>query len=175
MAIRKALERLYFGCGVIAAVCLMGIGVLVLLSVVARPIGLYIPGLNTYAGYLMAASSFMALAYTFRRNGHIRVNLLLSRLRGGRHRALQIWCHGIAALLSIYIAYYLIDMVLVSLDFGDVSEAADATPLWIPQSALAVGAVVFALSIVDSLIARLMGWERDGEEETGAQSDGGLG
>ena len=173
---RRALDRLYLGCGVIAAICLMGIGVLVLLSVIARPLGIYIPGLNTYAGYLMAASSFLALAYTFRQGGHIRVNLVLSRLRGAKRQGLQIWCHGVAALLSLYIAYYVIDMVLVSFGFGDVSEAADATPLWIPQSALAIGSVVFSICIWDSLIARIMGWERDpeGDDATGS-ADGGLG
>ena len=149
---RRLLDRLYLLCGALAALCLIAIGILVLTSIVSRPLGIYIPGLNAYAGYAMAASSFFALAYTFRRGGHIRVNLVLNQVKGQARWFLEIWCHTVAAGFASYLSWFCIKMVRISLDFGDVSEGADATPLWIPQMALAIGSAVFALAIVDRLV-----------------------
>ncbi len=148
---RRLLDRLYLLCGALAAVCLVAIGLLVLTSIISRPLGIYIPGLNTYAGYAMAASSFFALAYTFRRGGHIRVNLVLNQLSGRGLWLAEIWCHAVAAGFAAYLSWFCIKMVSISFDFGDVSEGADATPLWIPQTALAIGSAVFALAILDRL------------------------
>jgi hypothetical protein len=33
----------------------------------------------------------------------------------------------------------------------------DATPLWIPQTAMALGAVLFAVAVVDALLCHLRG------------------
>ena len=84
---RRFLDRLYLGCGALAAVFLVAIAVLILLSVISRLLGIYVPGLSDYAGYAMASSSFLALAYTFGRGGHIRVNVVLQAVRGGSRRA----------------------------------------------------------------------------------------
>ena len=149
---RRFLDRLYLLCGAAAALCLIAIGLLVLTSIISRPLGLYIPGLNAYAGYAMAASSFFALAYTFRRGGHIRVNLVLNQLSHRPRWFFEIWCHTVAAGFAGYLAWFCYKMVAVSIDFGDVSEGPDATPLWIPQTALALGSAVFTLAIVDRLI-----------------------
>ena len=40
-------------------------------------------------------------------------------------------------------------MVYVSYQYGDLSTGLDATPLWIPQMTMAVGAVLFAVAIFD--------------------------
>ncbi len=171
MLVRRSLNFLYLASGALAALCLVAIGLLVLASVVTRPLGIYIPGLNAYAGYAMAASSFLALAYAFRRGSHIRVGLVLSKLRGTARRIGEIWCLALAAGFSCYLAFYLYKLVSVSRMLGDVSEAADATPLWIPQVALAVGSGIFALSILDRLVCVLFGWENvdadDGDAEAG--------
>ncbi len=58
---RRFLDGLYLLCGAAAALSLIAIGLLMLTSVITRPLGLYVPGLNAYAGYAMAASSFVAL------------------------------------------------------------------------------------------------------------------
>lgn len=153
---RRLLDGLYLLCGALAALCLVAIGLLVVTSIISRPLGIYVPGLNAYAGYAMAASSFFALAYTFRRGGHIRVNLVLNQLTSRSRWLLEIWCHAVAAGFAGYLSWFCFKMVAVSLDFGDVSEGADATPLWIPQSALALGSAVFTIAIVDRLAEALV-------------------
>jgi hypothetical protein len=48
-------------------------------------------------------------------------------------------------------------MVRVSHMLGDVSESADATPLWIPQIGMAVGAVLLAIALADRLVCVAFG------------------
>ena len=157
MFLRRLLDGLYTVSGALAACCLVAIGVLVLTSIVTRPMGIYVPGLNAYAGYAMAASSFLALGYAFRRGSHIRVELVLSRFHGKARRLAEIWCLVLASGFSLYLAYYLYKLVVVSHMLEDVSEAPDATPLWIPQIALAVGSAILALSVCDRLVCTVLG------------------
>ena len=139
---RTALDRLYTAAGALAGLFLVAIGVLVLLSILTRLMGLYVPGLSAYAGYAMAGASFLALAYTFGSGGHIRVALFIDKFTGKVRRGAELWCLAVGSFLSGYLAWFSVKMVQVSYQLGDVSEGADATPLWIPQIAMALGAVL---------------------------------
>lgn len=150
---RRLLSGLYTVCGALAALFLGAIAVIVLLSITTRLLGLSIPGLSAYAGYCMAASSFLALAYTFQHGEHIRVAIFLQQLGGWRRRLAELWCLAAGAGLAGYLAWYSIRMVRVSMQIGDVSQAPDATPLWIPQLGMAVGATVLTIALIDRLIA----------------------
>ena len=151
--IRQCLDGLYRGAGLLAALFMMSIGVLFVTSVIARLFGTYLPGLNAYAGYAMAASSFLALAYTFKAGGHIRVALVLSRLEGRARWLAELWCLGVGTFLAAYVARFSIKMVQVSYAFGEVSEGSDVTPLWIPQLGMAIGSTIFAIALLDRLVA----------------------
>jgi TRAP-type C4-dicarboxylate transport system permease small subunit len=154
---RAALDRLYLAAGALAGLGLIAIAVLVLLSIVTRLLGLYVPGLSVYAGYAMATSSFLALAYTFGKGGHIRVALFIDKFSGPRRRAAELWCLAVGTFLAGYLAWFSVKMVRVSQMLGDVSEGADATPLWIPQIGMAVGSVLLAIALADRLISVALG------------------
>ena len=156
-ALRKALDGVYLAAGALAGLFLVAIGVLVLLSIVTRLLGLYVPGLTDYAGYAMACSSFLALAYTFGQGGHIRVSLFIDKIAGPRRRAAELWCLAAGTFLAGYLAFFSVKMVRVSHMLGDVSESADATPLWIPQIGMAVGAVLLAVALSDRLVCVVFG------------------
>jgi len=151
---RKILDGLYRICGGLAAVFLLLILCLIVLGMVARWAGFSMPGASNYAGYCMAAASFLAMAYTLNEGAHIRVHLLLSRL--GRFRRWgEIWCFAIAAAVVGYFAYYAIKATYWSFKLNDISQGQDATPLWIPQLAMSIGMAVFAIAILDRLICLL--------------------
>jgi len=154
---RKALDNFYDACGVCAALFLVAIGALILWQAGARWTGASSQGLSEYAGYCMAASSFLALAHTLRCGGHIRVLVFLQFLAGWRRRAAELWCLAAGAFFAGYLAWFSIKMVRVSYQLGEVSEGFDATALWIPQSAMAFGASVMFVAIADRLITVLMG------------------
>ena len=129
----------------------------VLLGVVAREVHWDIPGLDAYAGYAIAAALFLALPGTLQHGDHIRVTLLLDRVPTRLRAALEWWCLAVAFGLAVYIAWYALRLVWVSYTTHDISPAADASPLWIPQISMALGCIGFALSFGHALVERWQG------------------
>jgi len=159
-ALRRLLDGLYRACGIAAALCLIAILVIIVAQMVARWTGNVFPGATAYAGYAMAAASFLAFAHALTHGAHIRVGILLNA--AGRHRrALEIWCHLIGAAFAWFLARYAISKVWWSWRLGDVSQGQDATPLWIPQLPWAFGAIVFAVALTDRLVRLLAARDPD--------------
>ena len=144
------LDHLYRLCGAVAGACLVALITVIVLQMAARWSGFTFPGSTDYAGYLMAAASFFALAYAFAHGAHIRVNLLLSKL-GRFRRAGEIWCLLVGTGLALYFAYFAVKANYLSWRINDISQGQDATPLWLPQLAMSVGTVVFAIALIDHL------------------------
>src|SRR6185503_15683373 len=117
---------------------MVGLLVMVLVSILRRQLHFHVPGIDAYAGYMMAAAGFLALAHTLKRGEHIRVTLLLGALRGGAHRALEIWALAAATLLALLFAGYSCKLAWQSHAFHDISTSNDATPLWLPQLSMAL-------------------------------------
>ncbi len=154
--LRGLLDRLYDLAGALAALCLIALLIIICLQMIARWSGMVFLGSTAYAGYCMAAASFFALAHTLNHGGHIRVSLLLSQL--GRYRRLaEIWCFGIGSVLAVFLAAYAIKAVQISIKLNDISQGQDATPIWIPQLPMAIGATLFAIAMIDRLIHILAG------------------
>jgi TRAP-type C4-dicarboxylate transport system permease small subunit len=160
---RKVLDFLYDASAWLAALAMVGVLLMVLLSIVSRQVGFHVPGTDAYAGYAMAAAGFLALAHTLKRNEHIRVTLLLGRLQGRPRRGLELWALSAAVLLAALFAFYSVRLAWNSRAFNDVSTGNDATPLWIPQLAMALGTVVLLLAFIDEWLQELRGTRRSSE------------
>ncbi len=168
---RRCLDLLYKASGALAAAFLAAIAGIVLLQVGANvidlfakwftgaPIGLVVPSYAEFAGFFLAATSFLALAYTLRHGGHIRVSLVIQNLSGGPRRAVELWCTGAAGLLSFYFTVYTVGLVLESIEFSDMSVGMIAVPLWVPQTAMALGLVILTIALVDEFFSVLLGRE----------------
>ncbi len=167
--LRRALERLYDAAGVLAAVAMVAILVTIITQILARTLGFKFPGGTDYAGYFMAAASFFALAHTFRRGGHIRVELLLQRLAPAKRRRIELAAHAIGAALAWYFAFFAIRGVHISWILGDVSQGQDATPLWIPQLSMALGVLLLAIAVSHRLIELVFDVAPAYEKGRGAQ------
>ncbi|WP_440111642.1 TRAP transporter small permease [Acidovorax sp. BL-A-41-H1] len=130
----------------------------VALGVLAREfIHININGLDAYAGYAIAAALFFALPATLQNGDHIRVTLVLDRLPARARNFMEWFCLSAALILTLYIAFYAVRAVWISYITHDVSPAADATPLWIPQISMAMGCIGFALAFAHALILRWQG------------------
>ena len=154
---RRALDALYDVAAALAALCMVGLLVMVLLSVAGRQFNFHVPGTDAYAGYLMAGAGFLALAHTFKRGEHIRVTLLLTALHGKTRHALEIWALFAASALAALSAYYSCRLAWQSHAFHDISTSNDATPLWLPQLAMAAGTLILFVAFVDELVLELRG------------------
>ncbi|MGQ9724927.1 MAG: TRAP transporter small permease [Tepidimonas sp.] len=154
----KALSRLFDAAGWAAGVFLIGTLAMVLISIVGRLLpALALPGADAYAGYCMAAAAFLALPSTLRRGEHIRVTLVVQRLPGRVRRTVEIAAHGVGLFLAGALAWFSARLVWQSHTFHDISTGLDATPLWIPQLGMAVGALLLALAMLVQCVEVMSG------------------
>ena len=165
---RKILNGCYTACGVVSGLALVGIVAFVLIQIVARPLGLVVSWSAEFAGYAMAASSFMGLAYTLNSGGHIRVNLLADRLPTSWQRWLERLCLAMASGIVGFFAWYCVAMTYDSYQFNEMGQGIIAVPLWMPQLWMALGVACLWLALVDNLITHLMNettqYPRDGTQ-----------
>lgn len=153
--LRSSLDGLYRLSGVLAALCLIAILLLIVAQMVARWTGEIFPGAPQYAGYMMAAASFLAFASALNGGAHIRVSLVLNAVPSQIKWLLEIWCFAIATAISAYFLYYAYWFVYWSWRFNEVSQAQDASPLWIPQSVMVIGGGILCIAFLDNLISVL--------------------
>lgn len=154
-ALRLILDRLYIVAAVGAALCLVALLGVIVLQMAARWMDIEFPGSTEYAGYLMASASFLAFAHALNRGAHIRVSLFLTAL--GRYRFWgELWAMLIGTAASSYLAWYAVKTVYWSRKLHDLSQGQDATPIWIVQIPMAVGAVLLALCFIDNLVTLVL-------------------
>jgi len=166
---RKALDALYLASGGLAALFLFGICAIAVGQVGAniwnalskvmtgQSAGWVIPSYSEIGGFFLAAATFLALAYTLRRGAHIRVTLAIRHLSGRRRGVLELWCVFLAGCFSSYATFYVIRLVVESIEFGDVSVGIVPIPLYVPQLSLAIGLVVLTVALIDEYVSILRG------------------
>ena len=152
----KALSRLYTLCGAIAACAIVLIALLVATSIISRLLGIYVGGLTETAGYAMAAAGSFGLAYTFGSGGHIRVDLVLNIMPVTLRNIAEAIALLLTAAAIIFLAWYFARMVLISWDYGDLSDGSDELPLWMPQLPCALGFCIFAIALIHHLLKYLL-------------------
>ncbi|GAB4403184.1 MAG: TRAP transporter small permease [Rhodoferax sp.] len=168
---RRVLDALYRASAVLAALAMVGLLGCVLLSIVSRQLGWAVQGLDAYAGYLMAAAGFLALAPTLRKGEHIRVELLLQSLSKKKQRALNLWALAAGFVLATLLAWYSVRLVWQSYSFNDISTGNDGTPLWLPQLGMAAGTLIFALALLDALVGYARGEPSAAVADSAARSE----
>jgi TRAP-type C4-dicarboxylate transport system permease small subunit len=154
---RALLDGFYAALMALAACAMVLAFAAVMLGIADRQWALGLRGLDAYAGYAVAAALFLALPGTLQRGEHIRVTLLLQRLPQRVRGVLEWWCLLAGISLCTYLAGYALRLVWTSYSTHDVSQGSDATPLWLPQLAMALGCVGLALALLDAAVARLRG------------------
>ena len=150
--IDKYLRTLYRLSGYIAAIFLILVATFILTGIASRLFSFYIRGLAEYSGYCMAASSFLALAYTFGEKGHIRITLFLEKSNKSIRRFLELWCLSVATFFSGFLSFYFVKMLMVSFQFQERSEGADEILIWIPQVSVALGSTIFFICVLHNFI-----------------------
>jgi TRAP-type C4-dicarboxylate transport system permease small subunit len=166
---RKALDALYGAALVGACLAMTAIASLVFLQVLGRiidrlatwfglgRIGLAIPSLAEIGGFLFVAAAFLALPYTLRAAGHIRVTLALRFLgpTGDRIATVTVLVAGLG--LAAFAAWNVGLQSLASWQRGSVSYGLIPIALWIPQAVMTTGLGLLALALLDELAAALRG------------------
>lgn len=166
---RNALNALYQASTVLAASCLAAISSLVVLQVIGRifdwartvlglePLGLQIPSLAEFAGFLLVGASFLALAGTLRNGDHIRVSILLQAVKPPAARLLNIWVLMLALALASFFTWHAGMLAYDSFQFDETSVGIIPVPLVYPQLVMTFGLLVYSISLADDLIVAVTG------------------
>lgn len=155
--LRRLLDGLYALSGGLAALSLLSIFLVMMAQVVLREMGRQLPGADDLSAYLCVATTFFALAATFRRGELIRVSMVLDRLGPGMRRAMEGLVLALAAVLVATIAWYTMQDMLFSREIEEVAQGTVAFPLWVPKLALPIGTGLLLVAILDELVGVLRG------------------
>jgi TRAP-type C4-dicarboxylate transport system permease small subunit len=161
---RTVLDRLYLVSGWLAAACFVVIGLMVGAQLLGRivdglmrlagvrPYGFIVEGLAEIAGYLLAASSLLALAPTFKAGAHIRVTMLLSALDARARWLFELGAFGASLAFTAYMAWRMGLLTIDSWRFNEVSHGLVPLQLAYPQAAMFAGLLIFTIALLDELV-----------------------
>lgn len=155
----RALDAIYRAAGILAGVFLVAICVIVSAQIVARQLGTIIPSADEFAGFCLAATSFLGLAYSFRHGSHIRVTLFVRGFKGLAGQALLSLALATAAGITLLLAWHTLAMVFENFTRAEVTSGLVPVPLWLPQLGMAVGVSLFGIALVEDLIRAVAGRE----------------
>lgn len=150
-------EKCYQCSGLLSGLCIVIITLLLLAQIIGRLFGFIVPSAGDFAGYALAASTFLGLAYTFREGGHIRVTLVIQRFSPIPRKIQEAVVLTLSLALLCFLSYSCIAMVYESFSYGDVSYGYIPVPLWIPQTSVAVGIVALNLAVLDAWLMTMRG------------------
>lgn len=144
---------------VLAALLMAGMTLHVILEIFLRSVlstSTFI--LDEFVGYGVAAMTFLALGYAFETNTLIRVTSLLIKIRHDlTRRVVEVLCVSAALVVSSYIALYFWKSVTRNLERGSTSETIAAVPLWIPESLILAGLVIFIIQMMAYILKVVSG------------------
>ncbi|RKF18086.1 TRAP transporter small permease [Alginatibacterium sediminis] len=169
---RRMLDRMYHLAGLVSGCCIIAICLLILARVVGRWFGIVVPSSDDIAGFMLAASCFMALAYTLQAGGHIRVSLFTSRLTHAKSKGVERLVLILSSILVSYLCYQLCYMVWESWQFEEVTSGYLPLPLWLVQLPVAIGMCIFTIALLDLSFCHFAYGKRIPKSEEESIADG---
>ncbi|MHB8090713.1 MAG: TRAP transporter small permease subunit [Syntrophales bacterium] len=154
--IRAIIEKSNLYLGIISGMGILFMGLILTYEVVCRYI-FNAPTIWTQevSIYLFMWTMLAASSYTLQTGKHVRVDLLLEKMRV-RTRLLTEGATGIVgALYCLIVTQQAWQMLAMSFEYGKLSATPLRVPLWIPQSALLIGFVLLTLQFIIIVLKRL--------------------
>ncbi len=113
-----------------------------------------------YSGYLMAALTFLALGYTLRHKGHIRMTFLHHILKGRARIVLDMVCFAAGFAFLLLLCWVTSLFFFDSFVSGTKSMQISETPLAIPQFFLPLGALIMTIQFAAGFFRALEAWRK---------------
>ena len=137
----------------LSAFCLIGMAVLMLLEVVLRgALNSTTEHSDELVGYLLIGVSFLSLALCQSRGAFHRVEMVQMRL-GPRGRAISALVFDILSFGYVALTdWYFLQFVISSYDREAAAPTMLATPLWIPETAMIVGATLLLIVLGRAIV-----------------------
>ena len=143
---RSWFDRVIWAGGAVSALLILYILVLTAVAVFARYVlSRPIPGVDELNGYLVVATVMAGAAEALRRDDHISVDLVIGHFSERARLGLAAFSYAVVLLFSIALFVTAWRTVTFSYQFQAYSDGELQVPMWIPQSAMLVGAVLLTL------------------------------
>ncbi len=155
--LRRTLDWLFSAAAAVAACCVLGIFVLMIVGGVGRQLNLKVSGINDIVAWLCAAAAFFAMAHSFKHGDFVRVTLLLEKVSDKTRRILDMVCLSIAAVAVAYLTYSATAFTYESYEFAEMATGLVVIPIWIPQATFVIGCWLLLLAVLDELWIVLRG------------------
>ena len=85
----------------------------------------------------------------------------LEKATGIKKRFLELWSLIVATIFSGYLAFYFLKMLKISYEFQERSEGADEILIWIPQTSVALGSLIFFICVSHQLVLKIQTKKND--------------
>ncbi len=140
----------------ISAVLIIALVALIMVEIIGRSFFDYSTMLaDEYSGYFYLALVFLGLAYTFDREGHIRITIITSRLEVGVKKWIDLLAGVMTLGILLFALYYSWNFMIESKEMEMLSEGVSETPLYLTQIPIVVGLALFILSVVAFILRRV--------------------
>lgn len=151
--------RLAFLLVVLGVVAVLLLTVLTGYSVFWRYVlGVPITWIDELSGYLVVLLVMVGVAEALRRGDHINVDLLVGRLGPRGRRVVAVWGMLAAIAFGIVLLVDAVDAVLGVHAMGLVSEGYLEIEMWIPQSAIVLGAAMLIVAAAVAILRAVAGF-----------------
>ena len=151
--VARIIERMSDISGFIAAILTVATFILVLIEVAARAIfNVSTLIADEYTTYFFVGLTYLGLSYILRRDGHIRVKILFSKLSKKKQTVLDLLCCIIAVFLLIFFSIYSFLFFIESYKSKMTAPTPIETPLFLPQSVIFIGLILLLLQFVSRII-----------------------
>jgi TRAP-type C4-dicarboxylate transport system permease small subunit len=155
--VRRFLDGLYALSAGLAALSLLGIFLVMMAQVALREMNKQLPGADDVSAYLCVATTFFALAATFKRGELIRVGMLIDRLPPAVRRVQEMFVLAVAAGILGYVVWWTTQDMLFSLEIEEVAQGTVPFPLWVPKCSVPLGSGLLLVAILDEFFTVLGG------------------
>jgi TRAP-type C4-dicarboxylate transport system permease small subunit len=106
-------------------------------------------------GYLLVATTFLSMSVAEAHGAFHRVELVQARLGQSARIVSQIVFDLMSLIASAFITWQLIRLVMNSWRSEDVAPTPLQTPLWLPQTMMAIGMLLLCFALVRTILAKI--------------------
>lgn len=152
-SVLAGLKRLNRVVAVLVGVMLLACALFVLADIVLRQVGSSFGGTDEISGYAMAIATSWGMAYTLLELGHVRIDLIRSRLTPRPRAVMDLFAMLVMTVTVTLIAWQCWPVVQSSIANGSTANTPLETPLPLVQIPWFAGWVWFALIAWVTLIA----------------------
>jgi TRAP-type mannitol/chloroaromatic compound transport system permease small subunit len=110
---------------------------------------------DEYSGYFYLAIIFLALGFTLKEEGHIRITIITTRLTNTKVKIIDIIASFLALIVLLFAIYRTALFAYDAYELDMLSEAVSQTPLYLTQIVMPIGLILFLLSVIAYLLRRI--------------------